>query len=303
MRIALAFLIAIGVVACGGGDVPLPSPTVIATDTSGLLARGEYIVRNVAVCGHCHAADPKNSDGPLSGGLAFRNWRLGTIRAANITPDMETGIGAWSEAQLVRAIRNGEDHEGDLLAPVMPYEWFHPMSDRDAFAVARYLRSQAPVRNAINHDESLIFKSAKLFLLKVVDDDVPPPPVRAATPEYGKYLANHVSLCADCHTPRGGIQARPDRDRLFAGDNDPPAGFPVPPANLTPDSATGIGSWSEADFLRTLRTGVNPRGDSLHAFMPWRELRRMTDDDLRAIYRYLRMVRPIRNAIEHAHQH
>lgn len=84
-------------------------------------------------------------------------------------------------------------------------------------------------------------------------------------------------------------------DRLFAGQPDPPGEFPAHTSNLTPDTATGIGLWTEDDFIRTLRTGVNPAGDSLHPFMPWRQIRRMDDDDLRAIYRYLRTLPPSRD--------
>ena len=136
--------------ACGGGDVPLPAlaPSTIG-DTTGLAARGEYLVRTVAVCGHCHSADPRNADGPLSGGRAFSNWRLGTIRAANLTPDPETGLGAWSEAEIVRAIRSGEDREGHTLAPVMPYAWFRGMSERDALAESmEAVRGEAAVSAA-----------------------------------------------------------------------------------------------------------------------------------------------------------
>jgi mono/diheme cytochrome c family protein len=293
LRLAGIFFVA----ACGGGRVPLPdlTPTLIG-DTTGSLARGEYIVRNVAVCGHCHSADARNSDGPLSGGHAFSNWRLGTIRAANLTPDSATGIGAWTDAELVRAIRSGEDRAGKVLAPIMPYEWFHGMSERDALAVARYLKSQPAVRNEVDNDPNLVFGAAKLFFLAPKKGAADPAPQRAPDAAYGRYLANHVALCADCHTPRKGMQQKPDHSRLFAGDATP-SGFPAKPANLTPDSATGIGRWSEADFLRTLRTGINPDGDTLHSFMPWRELRRMTDDDLRAIYRYLRTLPPKRNAI------
>ena len=284
--------------ACGGGHVPLPalSPSTVG-DTAGLAARGEYIVRSVAVCGHCHAADPRNADGPLSGGFAFRNWRLGTIRASNLTPDPATGLGAWSDAEIVRAIRSGEDREGKVLAPVMPYEWFRGMSERDALAVARYLKSLPPVRNEVENRPNLVYRAARVFMLGPKDPTAATAPRPGPTPEYGRYLANHVSLCADCHTPRGGLQSAPDRDRLFAGDATPPQGFPANPSNLTPDLDTGIGQWDEEDFLRTLRTGINPRGDTLHAFMPWRELRRMTDDDLRAIYRYLRTLRPIHNPV------
>lgn len=294
-----AALLALGVLAaCGGGDVPLPDLSRTAVpDTVGLMARGEYLVRSAAVCGHCHAADPRDPDGPLSGGTAFRNWRLGTIRAANLTPDSATGLGAWSEAEIVRAIRTGEDREGHVLAPVMPYEWLHGMSTRDALAVARYLKTQEPVSNRVRNRPNLVYRAARLFFLGPEDPPRGDAPPRGPTAEYGRYLANHVSLCADCHTPRGGIRSTPDRDRLFAGDASPPGAFPANPSNLTPDSATGIGRWSEAEFVRTLRTGVDPQGDTLHPFMPWREYRRMTDDDLHAIYRYLRTVRPIRSEV------
>lgn len=302
-RFALAGLLIIALSACGGGNVPLPSlaPSDIG-DTTGLVARGEYLVRDVAVCGHCHAKDPRDPDGPLSGGYAFRNWRLGTIRAANLTPDSATGLGAWTDAEVVRAIRSGDDRHGRVLAPVMPYEWFRGMSDRDALAIVRYLRTLPPVRNPVRNRPNLVYRLARIFVLGPTDPRDPGPLRPGPTPEYGRYLANHVALCADCHTPRSGLQSRPDRDRLFAGDATPPSGFPANPANLTPEDETGIGRWTEADFLRTLRTGVNPRGDSLHVFMPWRQIRRMRDEDLRAIHAYLRTLPPIRNPVPHRHQ-
>jgi mono/diheme cytochrome c family protein len=297
MRTGLVFGVTIAL-GCGGGHVELPQlqPATLG-DTTGLLARGEYIVRNVAVCGQCHAADPQAPDGPLSGGFAFRNWRLGTIRAANLTPDTLTGIGRWTEAEIIRALRSGEDRTGHLVAPVMPYEWFRAMSDRDALAVARYLKSQPPVVNIVKSDGNLVYALAKFFMLgpKRAGQVVGPPV--GATEEYGRYLAHHVALCADCHTPRTGLQQKPDHDKLFAGTADPPSGFPANPRNLTFDPETGIGSWTELGFLNTIRNGVNPRGDSLHAFMPWRQLRRMNEDDLRAIYRYLKTLPPIHNSI------
>lgn len=289
-RVALLACVLAG---CGGGHVPLPDLPV-ATNTAALLERGEYIVRDIAVCGHCHAVDPqRDPDGPLAGGMAFSNWRLGTMRASNLTPDPETGLGAWSDAEIVRAMRTGSDRDGDVLAPVMPYGWFHGMSDGDALAVARYLKTREPVRNDVDNDPNLIFKAAELLFLRPESSPAGTAPPRAATAEYGGYLANHVALCADCHTPRSGLRATPDLDRRFAGQSDPPDGFPARPANLTPDVETGIGGWTEEDFLRTLRTGINPQGDSLHPFMPWRQYRRMTGDDLRAIYRYLRTLDPI----------
>ncbi len=294
-----AVLLLPGVAACGGGGVPLPdvSPSAVG-DTAGLVERGEYLVRNVSACGHCHAADPRRDpDGPLRGGLAFRNWRLGTIRASNLTPDSATGLGAWTDAEIVRAIRSGQSRRGRTLAPAMPYEWLNGLSDRDALAIARYLKSQPPVRNEVKNRPSLALGIARIFFIgpvKVREHRAPP---RAPTPEYGRYLADHAALCADCHTPRSGLFAEPDRRKLYAGDATPPKGFPANPSNITPDTATGIGKWSEADFVRALRTGVTPQGDTLHPFMPWREYRRMTDGDLQAIYRYLRTVKPIRNPV------
>lgn len=284
--------------ACGPKRVPLPdlAPSDIG-DTTGLVARGEYIVRNVAVCGHCHSGDVQNPDGRLSGGFEFRNWRLGTVRASNLTPDPATGLGMWTDAEIVRAIRTGVDRDGRVLAPVMPYAWFSGMSERDALAVTRYLRTLEPVRNIVKQDHNLIYAIGELlFLAPEEPRDLPAPPEAVSVP-YGEYLARNVGLCADCHTPRSGLRSTPDLDRLFAGTADPPGGFPANPSNLTPDSATGIGRWTEEDFVRTIRTGVNPDGDDVHSFMPWRQFRRMTDDDLRAIYAYLRTVPPIYNEV------
>ena len=261
--------------------------------------RGEYLVRTVSVCGHCHAEDVSDPDGPLSGGHAFESWRFGTYRAANLTPDSATGLGTWSVGEIVRAIRTGVDDEGRVLLPVMPYESLRGLSDADALAITLYLKSLKPVRHETPDDPDLALSLLGELLVRPappVTGPVEAPP-RGATAEYGRYLANSVALCADCHTPRGGLREGFDRSKLFAGDPTPVADFPVPPSNLTPDSATGIGRWSEEEFLRTMREGVDPEGDSVNDFMPWREYRRMTDADLQAIYRYLRTLPPIRNEI------
>jgi mono/diheme cytochrome c family protein len=290
-------MVAVAALACQRPAPPLPSlDGVPGVDTAALVARGEYIVRTVASCGGCHGENHAD-DGPLSGGAEFKDWRLGTARASNLTPDLETGIGSWSDAQIVRAIRDGSDKDGKLIAPVMPYEWLHEMSNADAFAVARYLRSQPPVHNAVKQNPSIAYRVGKAWFIGPNTGEIPGAPPRGVTPEYGGYLAQHVGLCADCHTPRGGLTNGPDRERMFAGDAHPSEDFPANPSNLTPDSATGIGRWSEADFIRTIRTGVNPHGDSLNPFMPWKQNRRMTDEDLQAIYRYLRSIPAIENAV------
>jgi mono/diheme cytochrome c family protein len=288
----ISLLLVLAASACGHAQVPLPAtPATLSTD----VARGEYIVRNAAVCGGCHGAAERDPDAALSGGKEFHDWRIGTARASNLTPDAETGLGSWSEAEIARALRNGVRKDGRLLFPVMPYEWFHEMSDEDAFAVARYLKTLPPVHNEVTQSPNLIFKIGKLILGPKPAMTVTAPP-RAATAEYGRYLSEHVALCAECHTPRGGLRDAPDRSRLFAGMAKPPKGFPANPSNLTPD-ATGIGKWSEDDFVKTIHSGVTPEGEKLHPFMPWKQNGRMSDDDLRAIYRFLRTLPPIHNEV------
>lgn len=289
---AIASCLAFLLLSCGHTRVPLPTLAAAASGDSS-VARGEYLVRSVSVCGHCHAADRKDADGPLSGGIEFKDWRIGTARGSNLTPDPETGLGNWSEAEIVRAIRNGQHRDGRLLAPVMPYEWFHEMPDADALAIARYLKSLPPVRNAVRQEPSFAFKVGKLFLRPLPDVAVSMPP-RDDAVRYGAYLTQHVGLCADCHTQRRGLLQKADRSRLFGGMQNPPKGFPAKPTNITPDPAAGIGRWTETDFVRAIRTGVRPSGEKLHPFMPWPELQRMTDADLHAMYAYLRTVPPVR---------
>ena len=280
---------------CQHASVPLPVATASLGNTAQLVERGEYIARNVSVCGSCHTSDRK-PDGPLIGGAEFKDWRLGTIRSANLTPDSATGLGTWTEPEIVRAIRDGQRKDGRLLAPVMRYEWFHEMSDRDAFAVARYLKTLPSASNRVTQNPNLVFRIARAVVLGPMKGETATPPPRAPTAEYGRYLS-HIALCVDCHTPTSGLQSKLDRDKLFAGQSHPPKDFTANPSNLTPDSTTGIGKWNEEDFLRTIYTGANPQGHTLNDFMPWRQIRRMSDNDLRAIYRYLRTVRPVRNQI------
>lgn len=113
--------------------------------------------------------------------------------------------------------------------------------------------------------------------------------IGAAAPSWALYRLPHAAQK---------LLAKADQTRLVAGTSTPPKGFPANPSNITPDPETGIGRWSESDFVQTMRTGVNPAGIHLHAFMPWHEMGRMSDDDLRALYRYLRTTPAIRNEVK-----
>src|SRR5205823_12651228 len=121
------------------------------------------------------------------GGTVLKVWRLGTIRGSNLTPDPVTGLGAWSGAEIVRALRNGEARDGRLLAPVMPYEWLHDMSDVDALAVARYVKRLPPVPNGVREQPNVWFKLGRSLFLGPTRGTVASAPPRGPTAAYGAY--------------------------------------------------------------------------------------------------------------------
>jgi mono/diheme cytochrome c family protein len=267
------------------------------------LARGEYLVRGVLGCIDCHSEhDWKAPGGPVvagregAGGI-FPVERLpGRIVAANITSDHETGIGSWTDDQLARAIREGIGHDGRALFPLMPYQNFRRLPDEDLAAVIVFIRSLPPVRNALPPTEII-------FPVKYLIRTVPVPitqPVLApdlSTPQRrGEYLATLAS-CADCHTPM--VRGMPDETKAFAGGQEfkGPWGD-VLSANITPDK-TGISYYNETLFVEALRTGT-VMGRPLNPIMPWDSYRHMNDEDLKAIFAYLRTVPPVQNRVRRA---
>lgn len=279
-----------------------PLPAITASTDSAVIARGRHLVYGPAHCNFCHGSweeMPKILSGEtvdLKGGNAFQ-LPLGIIRTPNITSDMETGIGRQSDALIARSLRFGVDSEGHALFDFMP---FHNLSDDDLTAVISYLRSLPPVHNPVVRREiNFAGKVVNAFLIKPVGPDGVPP--KSITPDssvaYGKYLAHSVANCVGCHTQRdmmtGAFTGKP-----FAGgldmDSDirPDLVFTTP--NLTPDRATGkIADWSEDEFILRFRAGVLEDG----TVMPWGAYKNMTDMELKAIYRYLRTVPPVTNAV------
>jgi mono/diheme cytochrome c family protein len=221
---------------------------------------------------------------PLSGGVVF-DLPLGKIYSKNITPDVETGIGKLSDAEIARALRYGVHADGTPVFDFMP---FHNLSDEDLTAVISYLRSQRPVRKEVpRHQLNLMGKIVKAFMVKPVGPDGDPPKsvTLDTTANYGKYLAMSVAECNGCHTKRnmtGAYIGEP-----FAGGNNI-EGVVTP--NLTPDSSGRIFNWTKQDFIARFKMGkLNPK-----SVMPWTSFKRMTDDELTAIYHYLKTLKPVR---------
>jgi mono/diheme cytochrome c family protein len=273
-----------------------PVPDIHASTDSAVIARGRYLAYGPAHCAYCHnttetaAALDRGEQPPLSGGAVFA-IPVGTFRTPNLTPDSATGIGAVSDGQLARMLRHGVRRDGRAAVPFMNY---HALSDADLTALVSFLRSQPPVSHLVPpHDLNLLGKAVMAFVIKPIGPASNPPsesPPVGSTVERGAYLVGAVAECADCHTERSMVDGHFTGPRLAGGSAFPVEGEPdlmVVPPNLTPDPKTGrIAAWTEDQFVARFRRGpLIPETP-----MPWKAFGRMTDDDLRAIYRYLRTV-------------
>jgi mono/diheme cytochrome c family protein len=291
-RIAIGFALllvfgttafAVAVVARENRTFDAPYPDIHASTDPAVIARGEYLVRGPAHCVACHTDD-------LRGGGKFV-LPVGTMYSRNITPDDETGIGKYSDPQIARALRYGVHPSGRAMLPFMP---FANLADDDLTAVISYLRSRPAIHNRVpDHDMNVVGRIAKAFLLEPTGPTgTPPTHVEAApTAEYGKYIANSIANCAGCHTRRN-MRTGVPVGVAFAGGLEveshltPGVKFVTP--NLTPDPATGhITAWSEEMFVARFKNAVPTSSP-----MPWAELRTLSDNDLRALYRYLRSLPP-----------
>ena len=286
------------------------APQMIAPTDAETVARGEYLFKYSLNCWDCHGSQGGNSpDEPQAGGLEFDLTNIGLpggfgyVYASNITPDPETGIGTWSDGELVRVLREGLDPEGHQVFPIMEAEWWSGLSDEDTLALVAYMRSLSPVRNGVP-DNRLTFAAKALFALGVlkaqpaITEPVGAPP-RGETVEYGEYLVYHASTCVGCHTPRNPNTGEFDLTQPFAGGL-----FPIPDeglsatgSNLTPDPATGIGNWTEEQFMTAMRTGLRPNGTVMVPYMPWPSYSRWDEEDLGAVWLYLRSLEPITHEI------
>jgi mono/diheme cytochrome c family protein len=265
---------------------PTGVPPALAHDD--LVRRGEYLTR-AADCQACHTA---KGGTPFAGGLAI-NLPFGTIYSPNITADKDTGIGEWSDANFLSAVRQGVDDEGAHLYPAMPYASYTYITDADALAIKAYLFSLKPVHRE-NRDNNFGFPFNQRWLMGVWDfffaADKRFAPTPSQTPQWnrGAYLAEALAHCGECHTPRNLAFALDNRSK-FAGATT--AGWRA--YNITSDGPTGIGAWSPSEIARYLSTGhaegrgtaSGPMGEAVDA-----SFRYLTPDDIAALVTYVRSV-------------
>lgn len=273
-----------------------------AAQTREQIARGKYVFGAAAGCG-CHTV-PKQA---LNAGGRKYDGPFGTVYSSNITPDPTTGIGKWTDEQIITATRAGRRPNGERLIPVHPYTVFNGMAEQDLKDVVVYLRSVPPVNRATPAKKISVplFESVFLPAWLATFAAVETPPKSAATSGVarGEYLTRAVSHCGECHTPRTMTMAV-DNTRFLAGNpkGKGPEGSAVP--NITPDRETGLGSWSEEQIADYLETGNKPDGDVSGGLMmeviqgSSAGYKDLTKADRQAIAKYLKSIPAIKNRIE-----
>ena len=278
---------------CGSGADRSPLPL-------GDAGRGRAVFAAAAGCG-CHT----ESAGQVGAGGHAIATPFGTFYGTNITPDAETGIGAWSDAEIDAAIRTGIVKGQGAEAPVMPYYRYAGMTDGDVADLIAYLRSLPPIRrpntpHAVRLPFArLAFRGWRLLFGAPMQDRTRG---RGDAVARGRYLVDHVSICGDCHTPRNLLGA-PDQPLYLAGAAHGPGGEPVP--NITPHHATGLGDWTTEDITTLLESAMKPDFDNVQGLMAeviegrggGLGFKLMPAADREAIAAYLRTVPPVENDI------
>ncbi|MGI9373035.1 MAG: cytochrome c [Hyphomicrobiales bacterium] len=254
------------------------------------LERGTYLMRSVVACGNCHTPQTKNGpqlDREFAGQLVLKVPEF-TAVAPNITPDKETGIGNWTDDQIIAAIREGKRPDGSTIGPPMPFEVYKDISDEDAHALVAYIRNVKPIKNSVPKS-SYSFPLPPAWGPKITSVKAPDKSDKVA---YGSYLVNALGHCTACHSPLE--KGAPDLEhQLGAGGQKIPGpwGVAVPP-NITPHS-DGIKDYSDADIANAIRKGVRPDGSRLGPPMAYWYYKNISDEDMSAIVAYLRSLKPL----------
>jgi mono/diheme cytochrome c family protein len=286
-------------------DIPLPA--LKASSDSAVVQRGEYLVHGPAHCVECHVSSPAEARSagegahlPLKGGIPFPLGPLGVVYSRNLTPDLETGIGRYTDGQIARMMRWAVRPDGRAsIAPMMP---FGDMSDQDLVAIISYLRAQPAVRNEVPPNEWTLFgKVLKSFVPTALPrrsiHPAPFAPAQEPTRERGEYLARFVGNCIGCHTPRSGLTYIPIGPEFAGGMEIEPVRIPSADQhvffrspNLTPWKGSALLKFPDREtFVARFKRGGRQHEGSP---MPWEAFARMSEADLGALFEFLRSLPP-----------
>jgi mono/diheme cytochrome c family protein len=253
------------------------------------LERGTYLMRSIVACGNCHTPKGPQGDVPdmeLAGGVTFQE-DVFTAVSPNITPDRDTGVGKWTGAQIIAAIREGKRPDGTIIGPPMPIALYRGMSDEDVSAIVAYLRSVKPIANKTAKSQ---YKIPLPPSYGPAVTGVAPVP-RADKVAYGKYLAGPLGHCVECHSTPGANGA-PDVVNQTGGGGmqfNGPWGVSHAP-NITP---AALAKYSDDDIENAITKGVRPDGSHLMPPMAYGYYRNIAPADLDAIVAYLRTLKPL----------
>ncbi|NQV47847.1 MAG: cytochrome c [Rhodospirillaceae bacterium] len=279
--------------------VPVLLPAAFQADAAD-IDHGRYLF-DAAGCLGCHT-DKENKGAPLAGGRRFET-PFGVYYSPNITPDRMTGIGNWSMADFLRALRYGENPDGENYFPVFPYTSYTKMSDGDILDLKAYIFSLAPVRQPnLEHEAGRVFGSR--FMVgpwKVINfraGPMKPVPDRGKKWNRGAYLVEALGHCGECHTPRDRLGGTLEHQHM-AGTAKGPGGEAIP--NITPDQETGIGKWPDADLKALFSIGMLPDGDFVSGGMAENVSNttgKWSKADAEAVIEYLKSLPPVINKIK-----
>lgn len=285
------------------------APDIKVELTPARIERGRYLANSVTVCMDCHSGrDWSKFAGPMIAGTLGSGGELfaeefgfpGTFVSKNITP---YALGKWTDGEILRAITSGISKDGSALFPVMPHHRYGEMDKEDIYSIIAYLRTVPPIQK-----ENVASKAN--FPMNFIINTIPKPanfqtiPPKTDQVSYGKYLFN-AAACNDCHTKAE--NGAPIVGMESAGGFE----FPLPTgvarsANITPDEETGIGKWTQETFVRRFKAYADSSyvpatisEGQFNSVMPWTMYAQMNEEDLAAMYAYMKTIKPVKNKVEH----
>lgn len=272
-------------------------PPAVAQSKKALVERGRYLANGPVACANCHT--PRGPDMALlpkmsyAGGFKIVDPAF-EVYTANITPDKDTGIGSWTDAQIITAIREGKTRDGKIIFPPMPVPTYNAMSDADVKALVAYLRTVKPIHNEVPQSK---YKVPQQAMPPAKGLPAPSPKDKVA---YGGYIVNALAHCFECHSGPDANGVPDLKNKLGSGGFliTLAPGATVMTANITPDPETGIGKWTDAEIKKAMTHGVRPDGRRLAPPMPFEFFKNMTGSDLDAVVAYLRTIPPIKRVVE-----
>lgn len=284
------------------------APALKVDNSPANIERGKYLATSVSVCMDCHSTRDWTLFGaPVKrgtlgqGGERFdqRVGFPGIFYSRNITP---AGISRYSDGELFRLITTGVTREGRAMFPVMPYHYYGQMDPGDIKCIIAYLRTLRPINNPVAESVADFPMS---FIINTIPQKANPHklPPRSDLLAYGAYMTN-ASACIECHSPvnKGQIIT----ELAFSGGREFTLadGSVVRSANISPDRETGLGNWTEEQFISRFKmyadTGYHPsyvKPGEFNTIMPWLMYSKMNKEDLAAIYNYLKQVKTIKNRV------